>query len=301
MIVIAKDAENKMLRKIYDYKSGGQVKLCYHLMFSETSLPKEQLFTHFFDLLQDIPKSYLAQVFVCQDQDVFIWMNDFMQRHFIQFLEALSSQLKKENMSSVSHVYEVGEDKDILKEICRKKLDKINQTEQEKAEKALQKATYESVLETLSTLDPLNVKTVAERRASRDESVIMVVDDDQLARTLVGNVLEKEFSLSFAKNGKQALRKFVDSAPDVVFLDIGLPDISGHHVLEVVFQIDPDAYVIMFSGRKDKENMLKALRTGAQGFVGKPFTREKLFQYIEKSPFIERKGNNDMNVFRNAF
>ena len=45
----------------------------------------------------------------------------------------------------------------------------------------------------------------------------------------------------------------------------------------------------MFSGNGDRDNVLKAIELGAKGFVGKPFTKDKLFQYIEKSPFIQEK------------
>ena len=82
---------------------------------------------------------------------------------------------------------------------------------------------------------------------------------------------------------------YVNKAPDVLFLDIGLPDINGHEVLEKLFKLDPDAYVVMFSGNGDKENIMKAVELGAKGFVGKPFSQEKLLQYIQKSPFIQEK------------
>ena len=86
---------------------------------------------------------------------------------------------------------------------------------------------------------------------------------------------------------------YVNKAPDVLFLDIGLPDINGHDVLERLFKLDPQAYVVMFSGNGDRENVLKAVELGAKGFVGKPFTQEKLIQYIEKSPFIQEKLNRE--------
>jgi two-component system chemotaxis response regulator CheY len=75
----------------------------------------------------------------------------------------------------------------------------------------------------------------------------------------------------------------------VLFLDIGLPDIDGLKVLERIFKLDPQAYVVMFSGNGSKEHIMRAVELGARGFVGKPFTKEKLFQYIEKSPFVQAR------------
>ena len=78
--------------------------------------------------------------------------------------------------------------------------------------------------------------------------------------------------------------QYVTHAPDVLFLDIELPDITGHDVLQKVLEMDPDAFVIMLSGNGNKENIFKAMKTGAKGFVGKPFTKDKLLQYILKCP-----------------
>jgi FixJ family two-component response regulator len=49
----------------------------------------------------------------------------------------------------------------------------------------------------------------------------------------------------------------------------------------------------MFSGNGDRDNIIKAMQLGAKGFVGKPFTKDKLIAYIEKSPFIIAKNNQE--------
>jgi len=115
------------------------------------------------------------------------------------------------------------------------------------------------------------------------------VEDDLFSQRLVANVLQSKFELTMAEDGQGAIMGYVKHAPDVLFLDIGLPDIDGHAVLEKLFQIDPQAYVVMFSGNGDKENVMKAITLGAKGFVGKPFSEDKLLQYIHKSPFIQAR------------
>lgn len=69
-----------------------------------------------------------------------------------------------------------------------------------------------------------------------------------------------------------------------MFLDINLPDISGHDVLARLRDIDPQIYAVMLSGHTQSENVMEALKMGAKGFVSKPFTKEKLLQYIAKCP-----------------
>ncbi len=127
------------------------------------------------------------------------------------------------------------------------------------------------------------------RREARKTSAIMVVEDDAFTQKLIQNTIKDTHKLSIAGDGQGAIMTYVNKAPDVLFLDIGLPDIDGLKVLEKIFKIDPHAYVVMFSGNGDKKNILKAIELGAKGFIGKPFTKDKIFQYINKSPHIQRK------------
>ena len=79
------------------------------------------------------------------------------------------------------------------------------------------------------------------------------------------------------------------SAPDAVLLNIGLPDASGLEVLKCIRALDPYAYVVMLTGQASRENVLQATQLGAKGFIGKPFTSEKLLSCIAKSPFVQEK------------
>jgi FixJ family two-component response regulator len=54
----------------------------------------------------------------------------------------------------------------------------------------------------------------------------------------------------------------------------------------------------MFSGNGDRPNVLKAVQLGAKGFIGKPFSRDKIFQYINKSPFIAGKKSKEQGYGR---
>lgn len=289
MLVITKHAEKRLLNEVQKLKKQGAGHRCFYVSFKKVDLPKKQLFENFLKLLNDLPNSYTAQLYICHDKDVFILMHGFMQRQFTDLLKKLSHELKIKNLEELSKTYEIQAHWGTLHDMCTTKIAEANEAEVEKQEKEQQEKTDNATLKILSEIDVQQVRTIKERRNERNEHLVMIVDDDQLLRTLTGNVLSQDFRLTFAKNGQEALLKFVEMAPDVLFLDIGLPDISGHDVLESIFQIDPEAYVIMFSGRKDKENMMRALNAGAMGFVGKPFTRDKLFHYIQKSPHIREK------------
>ena len=101
--------------------------------------------------------------------------------------------------------------------------------------------------------------------------------------------MQKKYKVYATQDGQGAVLNYLNKAPDVVFLDIDLPDMSGHDVLSKIFALDPEAYIIMFSGNGDRGNVLKAIERGAKGFVGKPFSQDKLTHYIQKSPFVKIK------------
>jgi CheY-like chemotaxis protein len=216
-------------------------------------------------------------------------MQGFMQRHFLDFVQRLAQNLGTHDFIELIDVFEIGPHWDRLERLCKDKIDAIDAERDREIEENRRAAAERATMAVFERLDPTLIKTLPSRREDRRDPMILVVDDDQLSRTLVANVLNSDFKVTSAKSGAEAITEYLSSAPDVLFLDIGLPDINGHEVLECVFQMDRDGYVIMFSGRKDQDNMMRALQAGAEGFVGKPFTRDKLFECVRKSPFVIKK------------
>ena len=285
MIVIAKDAEAKFLEEMQRQKQDLSQIRCLYLQLSQIDIEPKKLFNVFLEELEQVPESYMAEVYICEDRDVFILMHAFMEQAFSDAIDRMLRTLKIEPDKAMTSNFALDEHHALLEGLCHDKSKKISVAEEEK----IQAEKKVVISEIMKDLDMNEIETLARRRNDRREPVVLVVDDDQLSRTLVANTVRHKYTTASAVDGRDGLNTYLEQAPDVVFLDIGMPDMNGHDVLECLFQIDPDAYVIMFSGRKDKENIMRALRTGAQGFVGKPFTREKLFEYIGKSHFIHQK------------
>ncbi len=120
-------------------------------------------------------------------------------------------------------------------------------------------------------------------RKSRQPQYVMLVEDDQITRRLVANAFKDRYAFITASDAHEAIANYLFHAPDIVFLDIGLPDASGFSVLKQIIASDPDAYIVMFSGNDYLDNVTKALSAGAAGFISKPFKKEKLYKYIEDS------------------
>lgn len=288
MIVIATKTEMRLRDDLRKYATQKPNQRCFFLEFSQTDIPKAALFETFLKLLERIPNSYMARVYLCQDKDILIMMESFMQRQFYEFVKTLSDALQHKDFSELVDVMEVGVHWAKLEALYTAKLEAIQNAEQEEQEAHRKEIADQNTMQVMFQLDTDMVKEIPDRRGRRQRPLVMVADDDQLSRTLAGNVLRADYDLSFAKNGTEAMQEYVRSAPDILFLDIGMPDIGGHEVLETLFQLDPKAYIIMFSGRKDTNTIIKSLEKGAQGFLGKPFTREQLYSHVHNSPFVQR-------------
>lgn len=284
MIVIANKTEERLLEDINLSVEENPSQKCFYMEFSKSEIDKDELQETFLSLSERLPNSYMANIYICRDKDIFILMQGFMQSQFAEFIKKLSATLGAPELMDLTRVFELRLHWDRIENICKTKLGALEDTDED-----IENQEKDKAIDIYAPLDVQKIKTIVQRRSKRADPLILVVDDDELSRMLVGNVLSPEFNVKFAKDGKTALQQYTEHAPDICFLDIGLPDINGHQLLEVFAQIDPNSYIIMFSGRKNKSNILKALRLGSQGFVGKPFSREKLLHYINKSPFIRKK------------
>ncbi len=127
------------------------------------------------------------------------------------------------------------------------------------------------------------------RRKSRMPLHVMLVEDDPLTRRLVTNTFKENYALITAANAEEAIAGYLLHAPDIVFLDINLPDASGLSVLGQIMESDPEAYVVMFSGNSYLDNITTSLGTGASGFVAKPFKKDRMYHYIKESALHHSK------------
>jgi two-component system chemotaxis response regulator CheY len=107
---------------------------------------------------------------------------------------------------------------------------------------------------------------------------ILIIDDSVTIR----QAIEKNLSnfplevVGMAGDGKTALELFRNTQPDVVTLDITMPELDGITVLEEMMKIKKDVKVMVITALKDKATGLKAIQIGAKSYLVKPFTSEKL-------------------------
>lgn len=115
---------------------------------------------------------------------------------------------------------------------------------------------------------------------------ILIVEDDEFLRSLNAKRLETEgFEVSVAVDGKEAISKLAESKPDLIFLDLLLPNVDGFEVLTKIKQDEATKKipVIVFSNLGQPEDIEKAKKLGADDFMVKAnFTLDDVIQKIKQ-------------------
>jgi two-component system chemotaxis response regulator CheY len=112
----------------------------------------------------------------------------------------------------------------------------------------------------------------------------LVVDDSSFQRTIVKETLSSWMNvIGTAENGIEAVEQYEFHKPDVVTMDIMMPEMNGIKALRVIKEISPNAVVVMVTSVSQKEKMRKAARHGADGYVTKPFDSKELIDEIENA------------------
>lgn len=233
-----------------------------------------------------------ADLYFCEDGEVFILAEASVKECRKTMLEiAVASDVQP--AEKIGELYDLALQSGALLAVLEKKQDN-----RRKSEEMLRKLhAHEEVAAQMARKRQRILEQSARRsaddiaalRAARGEPVLMIIEDDPFSRRLVDNVLEKRFKLVSRESADDAIDIYAETAPDLLFLDINLPDVTGHELLDKIIALDPDSYVVMLSGNADRDNIMQAMRRGAKGFVAKPFSRDKLFQYIERCPTIGKK------------
>jgi DNA-binding response OmpR family regulator len=109
---------------------------------------------------------------------------------------------------------------------------------------------------------------------------ILIVDSDQAVADLTGRVLERHgFDVVAAHDGVEAVTRWANNAPDLVLLEVNLPDRSGFEVCADIRR-QSSTPVIMLTTRQDEEDILRAFEAGADDYVTKPFSPFQLLARI---------------------
>ncbi|MDB2683156.1 response regulator [Alphaproteobacteria bacterium] len=125
-----------------------------------------------------------------------------------------------------------------------------------------------------------NLTDMRDLRSAR----VLLIEDDRTMQRMVSKSIGDYCDLIKAPTSGNGISKYLNFDPDIIFLDLNLPDNNGHKILKWIMWNDPGAYVVIFSSYCDSANIEKALNSGAKDYVPKPFNPGKMMSYILQCP-----------------
>ena len=114
---------------------------------------------------------------------------------------------------------------------------------------------------------------------------VLVVDDAAFMRKMVGDALAKggHEVVGEAGNGQEAIDRFQELKPDLMTLDITMPEKDGLQALKEIIALDPAARVVMCSALGQESKILESIKIGAKDFVVKPFQPDRVIGAVAKA------------------
>lgn len=121
------------------------------------------------------------------------------------------------------------------------------------------------------------------------KKILLAEDEDTIARLVQFKLEKSGFEVTSVRNGREALEQLRENRPDLILLDVMMPEINGIEVLERIKRDDAlkDVPVIMLSARGQKADIERCLSSGAVDYILKPFAPSELVKRI--NTFIDRK------------
>ncbi len=113
---------------------------------------------------------------------------------------------------------------------------------------------------------------------------ILICDDAAFMRMMIKDILSKNgYNVAGeAENGAKAVEKYAEVKPDLVLMDITMPEMDGIQALKKIKAADPSAMVIMCSAMGQQAMVIEAIQAGAKDFIVKPFQAERVLEAVKK-------------------
>lgn len=112
---------------------------------------------------------------------------------------------------------------------------------------------------------------------------ILVVDDAEFLRVRLNKILDTEgYEVFQAENGAKAVSTYKEKHPDVVLMDVTMPEMDGLTALKEIVSFDAQAKVVMLTALGQESVVLEAVKSGARDFIVKPFEHDRVMKAISK-------------------
>lgn len=114
---------------------------------------------------------------------------------------------------------------------------------------------------------------------------ILICDDAAFMRMMIKDILTKNgYNVAGeAENGAKAVEKYKELKPDLVMMDITMPEMDGIQALKAIKAVDPGATVIMCSAMGQQAMVIESIQSGAKDFIVKPFDKDRVLEAVKKA------------------
>ena len=114
---------------------------------------------------------------------------------------------------------------------------------------------------------------------------VLICDDAAFMRMMIKDILTKNgYNVAAeAENGAKAVEKYQETKPDLVLMDITMPEMDGIQALKKIKQIDPNASVVMCSAMGQQAMVIESIQSGARDFIVKPFQPDRVLEAVKKA------------------
>ena len=124
-------------------------------------------------------------------------------------------------------------------------------------------------------------------RGTNKTNLVMIADDDLFVRKVVMGALSGLAEFVEAVDGADVEKIYLKHMPDIIFLDIHLPNASGMDLIHNLMHKDKGAFIVMLSADSSELNVRNSRLRGSKGFITKPFTKDRILHYFNKCPTIK--------------
>ena len=114
---------------------------------------------------------------------------------------------------------------------------------------------------------------------------ILICDDAAFMRMMIKDILTKNgyTIVGEAENGQKAVEKYNETKPDLVMMDITMPEMDGIQALKKIKATDPNAATIMCSAMGQQAMVIESIQSGAKDFIVKPFQPDRVLEAVKKA------------------
>ena len=114
---------------------------------------------------------------------------------------------------------------------------------------------------------------------------ILICDDAAFMRMMIKDILTKNgYNVAGeAENGAKAVEKYQETKPDLVLMDITMPEMDGIQALKKIKQMDPNANIVMCSAMGQQAMVIESIQSGARDFIVKPFQPDRVLEAVKKA------------------